>query len=98
MVDKLEDAIYASPVGSTTPWRCTGCGQAIAHAGQPCKCTHPDDDVRVEVRIYNSKGDELRYSSPLRETDKEQVAGMMKHAILQGRVELARHIAKKAKR
>lgn len=37
--DKLEDAIYASPIGSTTPWRCKGCNTAIARLGQPCKCT-----------------------------------------------------------
>lgn len=37
--DRLEDAIYASPLGTTTPWRCKECGTAIAHLGQPCKCT-----------------------------------------------------------
>lgn len=37
--DRLEDAIYASPIGSTTPWRCKECGTAIARLGQPCKCT-----------------------------------------------------------
>ena len=37
--DKLEDAIYASPIGSTTAWRCVACNTPIATAGQPCKCT-----------------------------------------------------------
>lgn len=38
MADKLEDAIYASPVGSTTPWRCVECNTAIPHEEAPCKC------------------------------------------------------------
>lgn len=38
MTDTLEDAIYASPIGTTTPWRCTGCNTPIARSGQPCKC------------------------------------------------------------
>jgi hypothetical protein len=36
--DFLEDAIFASPLGSTTPWRCIGCDTPISHQGQPCKC------------------------------------------------------------
>lgn len=38
MSDWVEDSIYATPIGATTPWRCAKCKTAIAHAGQPCRC------------------------------------------------------------
>jgi len=52
--DKLEDAIYSSPIGSTTAWRCIGCGTAIAKMCAPCKC--PGFEKKVESGDKNHGG------------------------------------------
>lgn len=52
--DPVEDAIYSSPPGSATPWRCVACDVPIAKSGDPCRCTHPNKFPRSEHVVSGS--------------------------------------------